>query len=107
MKLIFITIFCFLFILRFDLYSSSTHNKVSLGIDELERMAFSPLKGKRVGLITNQTGVNSKGNKTRSVLFNAKNVIPVIKRLTTRVAIANNFVLKLNPLHHEISLLVQ
>lgn len=74
MKLIFITIFCFLFILRFDLYSSSTHNKVSLGIDELERMAFSPLKGKRVGLITNQTGVNSKGNKTRSVLFNAKNV---------------------------------
>ena len=74
MKLIFITIFCFLFILRLDLYSSSTHNKVSLGIDELERMAFSPLKGKRVGLITNQTGVNSKGNKTRSVLFNAKNV---------------------------------
>ncbi|MEC7223522.1 MAG: DUF1343 domain-containing protein [Verrucomicrobiota bacterium] len=60
--------------MRFDLYSSSTHNKVSLGIDELERMAFSPLKGKRVGLITNQTGVNSKGNKTRSVLFNAKNV---------------------------------
>ena len=73
MKLIFITIFCFLFILRFDLYSS-THNKVSLGIDELERMAFSPLKGKRVGLITNQTGVNSKGNKTRSVLFNANDV---------------------------------
>ena len=63
-----------MFILRFDLYSSSTHNKVSLGIDELERMAFSPLKGKVVGLITNQTGVNSKGNKTRSVLFNAKNV---------------------------------
>ena len=37
----------------------------------------------------------------------AKNVIPVIKRLTTRVAIASNFVLKLNPLHQARSLLIQ
>ena len=33
--------------------------------------------------------------------------IPVIRRLTTRVAIANNFVLKLKPLHQARSPLIQ
>lgn len=47
---------------------------VELGIDRLERMEFAPLVGKRVGLITNQTGVNSEGVKTRQVLHRARNV---------------------------------
>ncbi len=45
-----------------------------LGIDRLEASGFDLLKGKRVGLITNQTGVDSRGRKTREVLFEAKGV---------------------------------
>jgi len=40
-------------------------------------------------------------------VFNAKKVIPVIRRLTTRVAIANNLVLKLKPLHQARRLFIQ
>lgn len=47
---------------------------VELGIDRLQQMDFAPLVGKRVGLITNQTGVNSSGTKTRLILSRAKNV---------------------------------
>jgi uncharacterized protein YbbC (DUF1343 family) len=47
---------------------------VQLGIDRLESMNFEPLKGKRVGLITNQTGIDSKGKRTREVLSKAKGV---------------------------------
>ncbi len=34
------------------------------GIDVLEEQSFAPLLGKRVGLITNQTGVDSQGRRT-------------------------------------------
>jgi len=47
---------------------------VMLGIDVLEANGFDLLQGKRVGLITNQTGVNSSGVKTRKILKNAKGV---------------------------------
>lgn len=47
---------------------------VQLGIDRLQAMKFAPLQGKRVGLITNQTGVNSAGVKTRLVLHQARAV---------------------------------
>lgn len=40
------------------------HQKVLLGIDILQRDNFSILSGKRVGLITNHTGVNSKLKST-------------------------------------------
>jgi uncharacterized protein YbbC (DUF1343 family) len=47
---------------------------VLLGIDVLQREDFAPLRGKRIGLITNQTGVNSEGVKTRVILAHAPGV---------------------------------
>ncbi len=48
--------------------TTHAHAAVRLGIDVLEARGFAPLAGKRVGLVTNQTGVNSAGTKTRVVL---------------------------------------
>ncbi|QSR84598.1 exo-beta-N-acetylmuramidase NamZ domain-containing protein [Methylacidimicrobium sp. B4] len=47
---------------------------VLLGIDVLERTQFAALKGKRVGLITNQASVDSAGRPTRLVLKHASGV---------------------------------
>ncbi|MGC1965015.1 MAG: DUF1343 domain-containing protein [Candidatus Acidiferrales bacterium] len=44
------------------------------GIDVLEAQNFAPLRGKRVGLITNQTGVDSQGRRTIDVLAHAEGV---------------------------------
>ncbi|MDZ7820818.1 MAG: DUF1343 domain-containing protein [Candidatus Marinimicrobia bacterium] len=48
--------------------------KVKLGIDVLEENGFDVLKGKRVGLITNATGVNRHLRSTIDVLFEAPEV---------------------------------
>ena len=74
MKLIFITIFSYFVVINFYLFSSVNNKKISLGIDVLESDGFTVLKRKRVGLITNQTGVNSNGLKTRTILFNSEHV---------------------------------
>jgi uncharacterized protein YbbC (DUF1343 family) len=47
---------------------------VELGIDRLQQMDFAPLVGKRVGLVTNQTGIDSRGVKTRVILRKARGV---------------------------------
>ena len=47
---------------------------VQPGIEVLGEQHFSPLQGKRVGLITNPTGVNSKLKSTIDILFEAKEV---------------------------------
>jgi uncharacterized protein YbbC (DUF1343 family) len=44
------------------------------GIDVLEAQNFAPLRGKRVGLITNQTGVDMQGRRTIDVLARAEGV---------------------------------
>jgi uncharacterized protein YbbC (DUF1343 family) len=44
------------------------------GIDVLEEMNFAPLRGKHVGVITNQTGVDSQGRRTIDVLAHADGV---------------------------------
>lgn len=44
------------------------------GIDVLEQENFASLQGKRVGLITNQTGVDRKGRRTIDVLAHAPGV---------------------------------
>ena len=44
------------------------------GIDVLEEENLAPLRGKRVGLITNQTGVDSRGRRTIDVLAHAEGV---------------------------------
>ena len=45
---------------------------VSLGIDELEKSNFAVLQGKRVGLVTNPSGVDSKGRSAISVLYHGQ-----------------------------------
>lgn len=44
------------------------------GIDVLEAQNFAPLAGKRVGLITNQTGIDRNGRSTIDLLFRAPGV---------------------------------
>src|SRR5215467_6515889 len=41
------------------------------GLDVLEAQKFAPLKGKRVGLITNQSGLNSKGKRNLELMRQA------------------------------------
>src|SRR5436190_15244075 len=47
---------------------------VLLGIDALEARGFDALQGKQVGLITNQTGVDSRGDSTADVMARARQV---------------------------------
>lgn len=49
-------------------------NGMLLGVDVLARDKFKQLAGKRVGLITNQTGLNSAGITTIDVLHDAQDV---------------------------------
>lgn len=56
-------------------HSKGVHSVgVKTGIDVLKEEKFATLAGLRIGLITNQTGVDSKGNRTVDVLFNAPGV---------------------------------
>jgi len=55
---------------------ASRHTKT--GIDVLEEQNFAPLRGKRVGLITNHTGVDSAGRRTIDVLAHAEGVKLVV-----------------------------
>ena len=47
---------------------------VMTGIDVLEAEDFAPLKGKRVGVLTNQTGLDSQSQRTIDVLAHATGV---------------------------------
>jgi uncharacterized protein YbbC (DUF1343 family)/CubicO group peptidase (beta-lactamase class C family) len=51
-----------------------TDTKVLTGIDVLERDGFKQLSGKRIGLVTNQTGRDRDGRSTIDVLFKAPGV---------------------------------
>ena len=48
--------------------------RTKTGIDALEAEKFSLLRGKRVGLITNQTGLDSYGHRTIDLLAHAEGV---------------------------------
>lgn len=48
---------------------------VDLGIDVLAQQGYNILAGKRVGLITNQTGVDSNGSRTRVLLRKHCNLV--------------------------------
>lgn len=54
--------------------SGARAGRVMLGIDVLEEMRFSPLQGKRVGLLTHRAGVNRSGVRTVDVLRRAPGV---------------------------------
>ena len=47
---------------------------VQTGLDMLEAQKFAALRGKRVGLITNHTGLDAQGRSTVDVLFKAPGV---------------------------------
>ncbi len=51
--------------------SQGSHSPALLGIDVLERDNFAALRGRRVGIITNHTGLNSKGERTIDLLHKA------------------------------------
>ena len=50
------------------------NGRVSTGIDVLENENFEPLQGRRVGLITNSTGVDRGGRRTIDLLYHAGGV---------------------------------
>ncbi len=65
----------FLLISLFIIYSISAQTPVvKLGVEVLRDNHFDILQGKKVGLITNPTGVDSKLKSTVDILFEAKNV---------------------------------
>jgi uncharacterized protein YbbC (DUF1343 family) len=64
------TILC----LAFSLVISLLHGQTRTGIEVLRHQDFKLLEGKRVGLITNPTGVDSGLKSTIDILFEAKNV---------------------------------
>ena len=55
-------------------FAAPASGRVFVGVDVLEEQDFLPLRGKRVGLITNQTGVDSDGRRTIDVLARAPGV---------------------------------
>ena len=54
--------------------SLPVHGAISLGIDELQKSNYSILAGKRVGLVTNPSGADSKGKSAISVLYHGQYV---------------------------------
>ncbi|MFP4288305.1 MAG: exo-beta-N-acetylmuramidase NamZ domain-containing protein [Bacteroidales bacterium] len=69
MKILKITVFCFVvFTMIYPL-----HAHVKTGIEVLREKKFEPLSGKRVGLITNPTGVDRNLKSTIDILAEADN----------------------------------
>ena len=54
---------------------TTAYGSVELGIDMLASHDYSLIAGYRVGLITNQTGVNADGTKTRLFLNRHCNLV--------------------------------
>ncbi|MBI5098951.1 MAG: DUF1343 domain-containing protein [Nitrospirae bacterium] len=54
--------------------SSANNQNVRTGIDVLSAENFASLKGLRIGLITNHSGVDSSGRRTLDLIYNAKNI---------------------------------
>lgn len=62
----------------FPCHAATKHSghaaRVQAGLDVLESQKFAPLRGKRIGLITNHTGVDFQGRSTIDVLTHAPGV---------------------------------
>ena len=63
----------FLFFLSF-FFETGYAGKVLTGLEVLQKDGFSALKGKKVGLITNPTGVDRNLNSTIDLFFNSKSL---------------------------------
>ena len=59
---------CFVFLL-FTFLISKVDAQVKTGIDVLAEQGFELLKGKRVGLVTNPTGVDRQLRSTIDILY--------------------------------------
>lgn len=57
-----------------DHHIDSRNGSVLTGIDVLEQQDFAPLRGRRVGVLTNQTGIDSAGHRTIDLLAHAPGV---------------------------------
>jgi len=53
---------------------ANRNGSVLTGIDVLESQSFAPLRGQRIGILTNQTGIDSNGMRTIDVLAHAPGV---------------------------------
>ena len=58
----------------YDFMEKTCPEVVRPGIEVLEMMDFAPLKGKRVGLVTNPSGVDRNLRSTIDILYNADGV---------------------------------
>ncbi len=67
-------IFLLLLLLAAFCLLPSAFSSVQLGIDNLRDGGFAAVRGKRIGLITNQTGTDAAGRKTRVILRDAPGV---------------------------------
>jgi len=67
------TMLCFCLLLT----GSLNAEKVKIGLEVLQEKNFDILRGKKVGIITNQTGVDSNFNSVVDILKNAKDVTVV------------------------------
>jgi uncharacterized protein YbbC (DUF1343 family) len=56
----------------FLVFTWTARGAVSLGIDELEKSNFALLQGKRVGLVTNPSGVDSRGRSAIGILYHGQ-----------------------------------
>jgi uncharacterized protein YbbC (DUF1343 family) len=65
---------CFLTVSSQGKAGQAASMHIETGIDRLEAQHFAALRGKRVGLVTNQTGVDANGRRTIDVLANAEGV---------------------------------
>lgn len=54
--------------------TSARAGRVQTGLDVLEAQKFAPLRGKRIGIITNHTGVDAQGRSTIDLLTHAATV---------------------------------
>lgn len=70
MKKISLVLFSFILLLAAPVYGQ----KIKTGLEVLKSKNFKVLEGKRVGLITNPTGIDNNVKSTIDVLFEAKNV---------------------------------
>lgn len=63
-----------LLLILLSIFSYAQDVKVLTGIESLKESNFKILEGKKVGLITNPTGVDSKLKSTIDILYEAKNI---------------------------------
>ena len=64
----------YILVLSFTFICFAQSDKVITGIENLKQSNFKILEGKKVGLITNPTGVDTKLKSTIDLLFEAKNL---------------------------------